>query len=140
MERTFKPMLTAEAWQVSNAPVFTMAVHRVALEQFDRAGMARLRAKSERLTGYLRSVVEEISRSNGDLFNIITPGDMAQSGAQLSILVNGDGRGIFKRLTEQGVFCDWREPNVLRMAPVPMYNSFEDVFHFGEILKECVRK
>ncbi|MBP6391841.1 MAG: kynureninase [Flavobacteriales bacterium] len=140
MERDFKPMPTAEAWQVSNAPVFTMAVHRVALEQFDRAGMARLRAKSERLTGYLRSVVEEISRSNGDLFNIITPGDMAQSGAQLSILVNGDGRGIFKRLTEQGVFCDWREPNVLRMAPVPMYNSFEDVFRFGEILKECVRK
>ena len=139
MEREFKPMPTAEAWQVSNAPVFTMAVHRVALEQFDRAGMGRLRAKSIRLTGYLRSVIEGISAANGNMFRIITPADPAQNGAQLSILVNGDGRGIFNRLTERGVFCDWREPNVLRMAPVPMYNSFEDVFRFGEILKECVK-
>ncbi len=138
MERDFKPMPTAEAWQVSNAPVFPMAVHRVALEQFDRAGMERLRAKSIRLTGYLRWLIEGISQENGGLFNIITPNDPAQNGAQLSILVNGDGRGIFKRLTERGVFCDWREPNVLRMAPVPMYNSYEDVWRFGEILKSCI--
>ncbi len=140
MERTFKPMPTAEAWQVSNAPVLPMAVHRVALEQFDRAGMARLRAKSIRLTGYLRWIIEGLSAEHGGLFNIITPQDPAQSGAQLSILVNGDGRGIFDRLTARGVFCDWREPDVLRMAPVPMYNSFEDVYRFGEILNECVRK
>ena len=135
MERTFKPMPTAEAWQVSNAPVLPMAVHRVALEQFDRAGMERLRSKSITLTGYLRWIIEGISAANGNMFNIITPKDTAQNGAQLSILVNGDGRGIFKRLTERGVVCDWREPDVLRMAPVPMYNSFEDVFRFGEALK-----
>jgi kynureninase len=139
MERTFKPMPTAEAWQVSNAPVFSMAVHRVALDQFDRAGMERLRAKSTALTGYLRWIIEGISEKNGGLFNIITPKDPAQSGAQLSILVNGDGRGIFKRLTEQGVLCDWREPDVLRMAPVPMYNSFEDVFRFGEALNAALK-
>ena len=140
MERAFKPMLTAEAWQVSNAPVLPMAVHRVALEQFDRAGMERLRAKSIHLTGYLRWIIEGISAEHGNMFNIITPKDPAQNGAQLSILVNGDGRGIFDRLTARGVFCDWREPDVLRMAPVPMYNSFEDVYRFGEILNECVRK
>lgn len=138
MERTFKPMPTAEAWQVSNAPVLPMAVHRVALEQFDRAGMERLRAKSIHLTGYLRWIIEGISDTHGGMFNIITPQDPAQSGAQLSILVNGDGRGIFDRLTARGVFCDWREPDVLRMAPVPMYNSFEDVYRFGEALAECV--
>ncbi|MBK8340078.1 MAG: kynureninase [Flavobacteriales bacterium] len=140
MERDFKPMPTAEAWQVSNAPVFSMAVHRVALEQFDRAGMGILRAKSIALTGFLRRTIEDISAANGNIFNIITPDDPAQSGAQLSILVNGDGRGIFKQLTQRGVFCDWREPNVMRMAPAPMYNSFEDVFRFGEILAECVKR
>lgn len=138
MERTFKPMPTAEAWQVSNAPVLSMAVHRVALEQFDRAGMDRLRAKSEQLSGYLRWVIEGISNAHGDLFNIITPTDPAQCGAQLSILVNGDGRGLFNTLTEHGVVCDWREPNVLRMAPVPMYNSFEDVWRFGQILNNAL--
>ncbi len=138
MERTFKPMATAEAWQVSNAPVLAMAVHRVALEQFDRAGIERLRTKSIALTGYLRWLIEGISQASGEMFNIITPKDPAQNGAQLSILVNGDGRGIFKRLTEQGVVCDWREPDVLRMAPVPLYNSFEDVLRFSEILKSSL--
>ena len=139
MERTFKPMATAEAWQVSNAPVLAMAVHRVALEQFDRAGMERLRAKSIALTGYLRWSIEGISQANRDVFNVITPKDTAQNGAQLSILVDGDGRSIFKRLTEQGVVCDWREPNVIRVAPVPLYNSFVDVFRFGGALNGCVK-
>jgi len=139
MDRAFKPMATAEAWQVSNAPVLAMAVHRVALEQFDRAGMDRLRAKSIALTGYLRWSVEGISQAHGNIFNIITPQDTAQNGAQLSILVSGDGRAIFKRITERGVFCDWREPDVLRMAPVPMYNSFEDVHRFAVALSECVK-
>lgn len=139
MERDFRPMPTAEAWQLSNAPVLPMAVHRVALEQFDRAGMERLRAKSIRLTGYLRWLIEGISQEHGGMFNIITPNDPAQSGAQLSILVNGDGRSIFKRLTERGVFCDWREPDVLRMAPVPIYNSFEDVYRFAEALRASLK-
>ncbi|MEZ4790669.1 MAG: kynureninase [Flavobacteriales bacterium] len=138
MERDFKPMPTAEAWQVSNAPVLPMAVHRVALEQFDRAGIDRLRAKSVQLTGYLRWIIEGISAEIDGMFNIITPKEAAMSGAQLSILVRGDGRGIFERLTARGVFCDWREPDVLRMAPVPMYNSFEDVWRFGQALRAAV--
>lgn len=138
MERTFKPMPTAEAWQVSNAPVFSMAVHRVALEQFDRASIASLRAKSERLTAYLEFVITEVAKATNTNLEVITPSDPAQRGAQLSILAHGHGKGLFDELTSLGVVADWREPNVIRVAPVPMYNSFEDVWRFGQILKECI--
>jgi len=139
MERTFKPMPTAEAWQVSNAPVFSMAVHRVALEQFDRAGIANLRAKSEQLTAYLEFVLTEVAKDTGTNLEIITPSDTAQRGSQLSILAHGHGKGLFDELTRRGVVADWREPNVIRVAPVPMYNSFEDVWRFGEVLTECLK-
>lgn len=139
MERTFKPMPTAEAWQVSNAPVFSMAVHRVALEQFDRAGMERLRAKSEVLTGYLEFIIDGVAKDTGVKLEIITPRDVAGRGCQLSVLAHGKGRGLFDELMKRGVVADWREPNVIRMAPVPLYNSFEDVFRFGGILKECLK-
>jgi kynureninase len=138
MDRTFKPMPTAEAWQVSNAPVFSMAVHRVALEQFDRAGIANLRAKSEQLTAYLAFIVAEVAKATGTNLEVITPNDPAQRGCQLSILAHGHGKALFNKLTERGVIADWREPNVIRVAPVPMYNSFEDVWRFGQILRECI--
>jgi kynureninase len=138
MDRTFKPMPTAEAWQVSNAPVFSMAVHRVALEQFDRAGIANLRAKSEQLTAYLAFIIAEVARTTDTALEVITPHDLAQRGCQLSILAHGHGKALFNRITERGVIADWREPNVIRVAPVPMYNSFEDVCRFGQILTECL--
>jgi kynureninase len=138
MERTFRPMPTAEAWQVSNAPVFSMAVHRVALEQFDRAGIAQLRAKSEQLTSYLAFIIAEVAQHTGTHLEVITPNDPAQRGCQLSVLAHGHGKALFNRLTERGVVADWREPNVIRVAPVPMYNSFEDVWRFGQILTECL--
>jgi kynureninase len=138
MERTFRPMPTAEAWQVSNAPVFSMAVHRVALEQFDRAGIARLRAKSEQLTGYLAFIIAEVAKDTDTDLEVITPNDPAQRGCQLSILAHGHGKALFNRLTDRGVVADWREPNVIRVAPVPMYNNFEDVHRFGKILAECL--
>ncbi len=138
MERTFKPMPTAEAWQVSNAPVFSMAVHRVALEQFDRADMSRLRDKSERLTAYLEFNITEAANATNTNLEIITPSDPAQRGAQLSILVHGHGKGLHDELTRRGVVADWREPNVIRVAPVPMYNSFEDVWRLGQILGQCL--
>ncbi len=139
MERTFKPMPTAEAWQVSNAPVFSMAVHRTALEQFDRAGVERLRAKSEQLTAYLAFVIDTVAHATNTRLEVITPADPAQRGCQLSILAHGHGKALFNKLTEAGVIADWREPNVIRVAPVPLYNSFEDVFRFGQILMECLR-
>lgn len=140
MERTFKPMPTAEAWQVSNAPVLSMAVHRVALEQFDRADMDRLRAKSEQLTGYLAFIIDTVAKETNTNLEVITPTDPAQRGAQLSVLAHGKGRGLFDALTQRGVIADWREPNVIRLAPVPMYNSFEDVFRFGKILTEALNQ
>ncbi len=138
MERTFKPMPTAEAWQVSNAPVFSMAVHRVALEQFDRAGIANLRAKSEHLTAYLAFIIAEVAKATGSNLEVITPTDPAQRGCQLSILAHGHGKALFNRITEHGVIADWREPNVIRVAPVPLYNSFEDVYRFGGILTDVL--
>lgn len=138
MERTFKPMPTAEAWQVSNAPVFSMAVHRVALELFDRAGIAQLRAKSEQLTAYLAFIIAEVEKATGTRLEVITPNDPAQRGCQLSILAHGQGKALFNRITERGVIADWREPNVIRVAPVPLYNSFEDVFRFGQILTDVL--
>lgn len=138
MERTFKPMPTVEAWQVSNAPVFSMAVHRVALEQFDRAGIANLRAKSEQLTAYLTFIIAEVAQHTGTHLEVITPNDPMQRGCQLSILAHGHGKALFNRITERGVVTDWREPNVIRMAPVPLYNSFEDVYRFGQILTDVL--
>ena len=138
MERTFRPMPTVEAWQVSNAPVLSMAVHRVALEQFDRAGMAALRAKSEQLTSFLAFILAAVQQDTGAHLEVITPEDPVQRGCQLSVLAHGHGRALFNRITEWGVVADWREPNVIRMAPVPMYNSFEDVYRFGEVLTECL--
>jgi kynureninase len=146
MEPEFKPMASAEAWQLSNAPVFSMAVHRAALDLFDRAGMDALRAKSEELTGYLAFVLKTISAAHGDP-SIITPDDPAQRGCQLSLLVRENGRARFDTLTRNGVVVDWREPDpstslragVIRMAPVPLYNSFEDVFRFGGILDNALR-
>lgn len=138
MERTFKPMPTAEAWQVSNAPVFSMAVHRVALEQFDRAGIAQLRAKSEQLTAYLAFIIAEVAQHTGTHLEVITPNDPMQRGCQLSILAHGHGKALFNRITERGVIADWREPNVIRVAPVPLYNSFEDVYRLGQILTEVL--
>lgn len=135
MKPGFKPMSGAEGWQLSNAPVFSMAIHMASLAQFDEVGMPALRKKSDLLTAYMEFVIDELSADfeSGD-FEVITPRDIEQRGAQLSILVHGQGKEMFDRLTALGVIADWREPNVIRVAPVPMYNSFEDVFRFGEAL------
>lgn len=134
----FNPMQTAEGWQVSNAPVFNMVIHGIALAQFVQAGMDRLRAKSLMLTGYAEAIIDELNDKHLAGLQVITPRDPAQRGCQLSIVAPVKGKTIYNRLTERAVSVDWREPNVIRMAPVPMYNSFEDVFRFGQVLKECL--
>jgi kynureninase len=119
----FRPMAGAEGWQLSNPSILSLAAVRASLDSFDDAGMERLRAKSEELTGYLERLL------NGR-FEIITPANPARRGAQLSIRIPGGDRSICNRLAADGVICDWREPDVLRVAPVPLYNSFHDVFQF----------
>jgi kynureninase len=139
MEPGFKPMQGAEGWQLSNAPVFSMAVHRAALDLFDRTSITVLCEKTEKLTGFFEFVVDEVSQmSEGKFLEIITPQDPAQRGCQISILAHGAGRELYEKLMAKGVVVDFREPNVIRAAPVPMYNSFMDVYEFGVALKEAV--
>lgn len=131
MQRGYIPEPGAAGWQLSNAPVFGMAVHRASLDMFHRAGMANLSAKSALLTPYLEFVLREARQANTDArFSIITP--EKERGCQLSLLTDDSGRDLFKHLTEQGIVADWREPNVIRMAPVPLYNSFTDVWQVGQ--------
>ena len=125
----------AEGWQVSNPPILQMAALRASLEIFDEAGMSALRQKSERLTGYLESLIAEIGN---DRISVITPGDAAERGCQLSIRVMNADKSLFEAITSRGVAADWREPDVIRVAPVPLYNTFDDVFRFAEILRSVL--
>lgn len=136
MKPGFKPIYGAEGWQLSNAPVFSMAPHLASLELFDRAGMVALTEKSELLSGYLEYILKEVSKKSDKLdIEILTPERPEDRGCQLSVFTHGQGKELFDKLTEKGIVADWREPNVIRMAPVPMYNSFMDVYRFGKILE-----
>ncbi len=131
----FKPLAGAEGWQISNPPILQMAALRASLEIFHEAGMPALRTKSEKLTAYLESLINGIGDGR---IEIITPSDPAQRGCQLSIRVRGGDRSLHEKVSNRGVVTDWREPDVIRAAPVPLYNSFSDVYRFAEVLKECL--
>ncbi|MBI3501504.1 MAG: kynureninase [Bacteroidetes bacterium] len=137
MEKTFVPIPTAEAWQVSNAPILSMAAHKASLDIFSEAGMEKLISKSEKLTEYLAFIIHAVNENipQHSALEIITP---EERGCQLSIIAHGRGKELHNKLMNAGVISDWREPNVIRIAPVPLYNSFEDVFRFGEILKKSL--
>jgi kynureninase len=140
MPNTFVPIKSAEAWQLSNAPVFSMAPQRASLDLFDQTSIAELREKSIKLSGYLEYVLNYVAKKNQCDFEIITPLSWEERGAQVSVLLHGQGRPLFDKLMEEGVIADWREPNVIRMAPVPMYCNFEDIFRFGQILLDATIK
>ncbi|MES2480044.1 MAG: kynureninase [Bacteroidota bacterium] len=131
MQKGFIPQKGAASWQMSNAPVFNMVAHRASLDLFDKATLKALREKSIRMTAYMEYLLEQLKHLS---FTIITPKDPNRRGAQLSLLFAERGREVFKALTENGVIADWREPNVIRIAPVPMYNNFEDCYRFYQIL------
>ncbi|MCU0427044.1 MAG: kynureninase [Candidatus Kapabacteria bacterium] len=135
MKKGFRPALGAQSWQLSNPPAILMAAHKAALEIFDEAGIERLRKKSEELTGFLEFVIRDVA---GSRITIITPTNPAERGAQLSLFIEKNGRAVFEYLLANGAIVDWREPNVIRAAPAPLYNSFEDVWRFGELLKEAL--
>ena len=139
MQKGFSPVKGVDGWQLSNATVLSLAVHRASLMIFSEAGMANLRKKSLQLTGYLEYLLHNITGNTGVL-QIITPADPLARGCQLSLLVNKGGRALFDRLTEAGVVVDWREPNVIRVAPVPLYNTYQDVYRFVQILADSLNK
>lgn len=136
MKRGYIPEPGATGWQMSNAPVFGMAVHLSSLEIFHKAGMEKLRTKSKMLTAYLEETLKYVQNNNPSLaFNVITPDNPEHRGAQLSILIKENGKALFDYITENGVIADWREPNVIRLAPAPLYNSFTDIYELGETMK-----
>ena len=135
MEKGFVPMHGAAGWQVSTAQIIPLAMHQAALEVFSEAGgMDVLRKKSIQLTAYLAFLLEKSPHN----CRIITPQYPAERGAQLSILTDSNGKQLFDHLTANGVVCDWREPNVIRLAPVPLYCSFEDVWRVGNLFQQLV--
>jgi kynureninase len=130
MDPGFVPTPGADGWQLSNPPILGLAPLRASLEQFDRVGMHALRAKSQRLTGYLEALIRE---RLGDTLQIVTPREQHRRGAQLSLRVAGGrerGRALFDHLAGNGILGDWREPDVIRISPAPLYNTHADVLRF----------
>ena len=140
MPSHFSPIASAEGWQLSNAPVLSMAAHKASLHIFEEAGIHNLVQKGRQLSGYLLFIIQQINQSlPSPAIEIITPAGETERGCQVSMLMLRQGRAIFEALTNKGVIADWREPDVIRVAPVPLYNSFEDIYHFGEIIEEILR-
>ncbi|MEN2281665.1 kynureninase [Algoriphagus sp. SE2] len=139
MEKGFIPMHGADGWQVANSNVLALAAHQASLDIFQEAGIENLRAKSEKLTGYLAFLIEQIGGKSG-ILEIITPNNPAERGCQLSLHIHRGGKAVFDEWYSQGVVGDWRNPNVIRLAPTPLYNSFLDVYRFGLILEQSLKK
>ncbi len=135
LESEFIPQPGADGWQVSNPPILAMAPLRASLAMFDAAGMSNLRAKSDRLTGYLEYLLDRLPSGR---VQIITPRDPGQRGCQLSLLVQDRPREVMQALEARGVVCDFREPNIIRVAPVPLYNTYQEVWAFAQTLAQVV--
>ena len=137
MEKGFDPIETAEGWQLSNAPILSMAAHKASLDIFEDAGIENLVAKGKQLSDYLFFIIEELNSTlTKKAIEIITPKN--EKGCQVSMLMLQKGKEVFEALKQNGVLADWREPNVIRIAPVPLYNTFKEIYHFGEIVKRIL--
>jgi kynureninase len=137
LNEDFIPKDGAEGWQVSNPPIFSLAPVKASYDIFNEVGVEALREKSLQLTGYLEFLLH---RTRTPRLEIITPRDPAQRGCQLSLLIRDDARGLLNKLHAQGVVCDFREPNILRMAPVPLYNTFHEVWSAARTLDRCYQR
>ena len=139
MEPDFDPVHGADGWQISNLPILSLAPYLASVEMFAEVGMDKLIAKRNLITSYLEFVLHEIDKElEGADFEILTPSNQEERGCQLSVYLHGQGRELFEYLMKNGVITDWREPNVIRLAPAPFYCSFEDMYEFGQILKELI--
>jgi kynureninase len=139
MEPKFDPVRGAEGWQISNLPILSLAPYLASVDMFAEVGMDKLITKRNLITAYLEFILKEIDNElEGADFEIITPSNQEERGCQLSVYLHGQGRELFERLMKNGVITDWREPNVIRLAPAPFYCSFEDMYEFGQILKKLI--
>jgi kynureninase len=141
MEPDFDPVHGADGWQISNLPILSLAPYLASVEMFAEVGMTKLIKKRNLLTAYLEFILHEIDKEiDGTEFEIITPQNQEERACQLSVYLHGQGRSLFDYLMKNGVITDWREPNVIRLAPAPFYCSFEDMYEFGQILKKGISK
>lgn len=136
MEPIFDPVVGADGWQVSNLPILSLAPYLASAEMFANVGMDKLIKKRNQITAYLEFILHEIDKEvEGTEFEIITPNNQEERGCQLSVFLHGQGKDLFHYLMKNGVITDWREPNVIRLAPAPFYCSYEDMYNFGQILR-----
>ena len=141
MEPKFDPVRGADGWQISNLPILSLAPYLASVDMFAEVGMDKLIAKRNLITSYLEFILHDIDEAiDGTEFEIITPSNPEERASQLSVYLHGQARELFDYLMQNGVIPDWREPNVIRLAPVPFYCSFEDMYEFGQILKQGITK
>jgi kynureninase len=139
MEKGFVPMASAEGWQLSTPSPILYASLRASLEIFESAGWENIQDKKDTLNAWLWFLLDELNRQQyGQVLECITP--RQEKGCQVSLLMLQKGREVFNELTAQGIITDWREPNVIRLAPVPLYNSFEDIWHFYTTIRDILIK
>lgn len=139
MEKGFNPMPGAEGWQLSTPALFLYATHRASLEMFEEAGWQNIQVKSRLLNNYLWFLLEEVNAgSSKKIIEFITPQNEKERGCQVSMLMLERGKEIYDGLMKQGIMVDWREPNVIRLAPAPLYNSFAEVWRFADVLRRLV--
>ncbi len=141
MEQSFDPIVGADGWQVSNLPILSLAPYLASVELFAEVGMEKLIRKRNSITAYLEFVLQQIDAEiEGAKFEIITPNNQEERACQLSVYLHGQGKSLFDFLMKNGVIVDWREPNVIRLAPIPFYCSYTDIYEFGQLLKEGILK
>jgi kynureninase len=134
MKKGFDPIPSAEGWQLSNAPVLSMAAHKAALDIFEEAGMEALVKKGQALSSYLIFVLKDINdKLAGTPIEVITPEN--EKGCQVSFMVKEKGKELYNHLMENGAAIGWREPSVIRATPVPLYNGFEEIWQFAKMIE-----
>ena len=139
MEKEFEPIPTAEGWQLSTPSLLNMSAHNASLDIFEEAGFENVVAKMKKLSAFLFFILDDINASSSKkIIEIITPRNEKEHGCQVSILMMEKGKEVFESLKNNSVIVDWREPNVIRLAPTPLYNTFEDVCKFGQIIKSIL--
>ena len=139
MEPNFDPVHGADGWQISNLPILSLAPYLASVDMFAEIGMEKLIKKRNQITSYLEFILHEIDKEVASTFEIITPSNQEERACQLSVFLHGEGRSLFDYLMKNGVITDWREPNVIRLAPVPLYTSYEDMYDFGQMLKQGIK-
>ena len=138
MEKGFKPIPTAEGWQLSTPSLLLYACHRAALDQFELAGWNKILSKQKKLNAFLWELLNDLNTAQSEqVIEILTPAQ--ERGCQVSLLMLKNGKAVYDGLIKKGIFVDWREPDVIRLAPVPLYNSFEEVWNFYSTMKELLR-